>query len=319
MNVSLPEYTPAHYKKLIASIDPIGEYGGFSIKQGDKFHLGPIVGSKVRQCLHVVYTNWEHIQQKCNGGILTASGLPSPQTMIVAAVAKYFGLKCAVIVPKFENNKRDFNRISVSVAQKFGAVVYGVGNPNPAGPEHDAKELVKQLGYYQIKFGMLGDVAMQPVINQFQNIPKYVKDIVIISGSGLSALSVLLGTATIDNNVETLHVVCLSNHIIKNKEAWFDSNPLAQKVKTKLHLIPSDINYRTEYKWNNSLDFDLIYESKAFKWMSENFKPSKKTLFWIVGRKLYDLDLIEPINWHMSNHEQGLREEPSDFMDQFFI
>ena len=155
MNISLPKYTPNNYENLMSSIDPIGEYLGFSLKMGDNFHLGPIVGSKVRQCLHVVHSNLEYIKNKCNGGILTAAGLPSPQTMIVSAVAKYFGLKCAITIPKYDNTKRDFNRINASMAQKFGATVYGVGNPNPAGPEHDAKELSKQLGYFQVVFGIL--------------------------------------------------------------------------------------------------------------------------------------------------------------------
>jgi hypothetical protein len=72
--------------------------------------------------------------------------------------------------------------------------VYGVGNPNPSGYEKDAKELCKELGYFQIKFGMFGDVAMEPVVRQVQNVPEYIRDIVIVSGSGLSALSILKGS-----------------------------------------------------------------------------------------------------------------------------
>jgi 1-aminocyclopropane-1-carboxylate deaminase/D-cysteine desulfhydrase-like pyridoxal-dependent ACC family enzyme len=319
MKNEFPKYTPSHYKKLMSTLDPVELYGGYSVKRGDNFHLGSIVGSKVRQCLHVVHTNLDHIKKYCNGGILTAAGLPSPQTMIVSAVAKYFGLKCAITTPKFDNTKKDFNRINASMAQKLGADIYGVGNPNPAGPECDAKYLVKELGYYQIKFGMCGDVAMQPVANQVQNIPNYISDIVIISGSGLSALSIMLGISMFKKKVKTVHAVCLSNHILKNKEKWFDDNPLSENWKGKLNLIQSSINYRTEYKWNKSFDWDLTYESKAYKWMTDNFKPSKKVLFWVVGRKLYDLNLIEPIKWHMSEHEKELREPISNPIDNFFV
>ena len=107
MITTIPKYTLSHYRKLMDTLDPVELYDGYSIKLGDNFHLGPIVGSKVRQCLHVVYNNLDHIHKNCDGGILTAAGLPSPQTMIVAAVAKYFGLKCAITVPKYDNEKRD--------------------------------------------------------------------------------------------------------------------------------------------------------------------------------------------------------------------
>jgi len=316
LDLSIPNYTPQHYKKLINFLAPIEEYAGYSIKRGEKFHLGPIQGMKVLQCLHVVHSNLDHIKKNCNGGILTAAGLPSPQTMIVSAVAKYFGLKCAITTPRFENGKRDFNRINASVAQKLGATVYGVGNPNPAGPEHDAKCLVEELGYYQIKFGMCGDVAMEPVIEQCVNIPDYVRDIVVISGSGLTALSIVQGCKKFEKNVKRVVAVCLSKHIIANKEKWINDftlkDPILQIEKTKYA-------YRTEHKYKGGFDFDLTYESKAFEWMVEHCKPSKTVMFWVVGKKLYDLDLIEPIDWHMSQHEKELREPINNSIERFFV
>jgi 1-aminocyclopropane-1-carboxylate deaminase/D-cysteine desulfhydrase-like pyridoxal-dependent ACC family enzyme len=316
LKFDIPIYSPQAYKKLMSSIDPIEEFGGFSIKRGERFQLGPLQGSKVRQALYVVHKNLNYIKNKCNGGILTAAGLPSPQTTIVAGVAKYFGLKCAVITPKYDNNKRDFNRINASVSQKLGADVYGIRNPRPTGLEHDAKCLVKQLGYYQVKFGMCGDVAMEPVIEQVQNVPEYITDIVIISGSGLSALSVLSGLNKFPNNVKTLHVVRLSDFISDNKEKWYDDNV---KCKTKLHLVDSKIPYTKEYNWNKSFEWDITYEGKAFKWMIDNFKPSKKILFWVVGKKINDLSVIEPINWHQSEHEKELYTEDTNILDKFFI
>jgi len=57
-----PSYTPAHYRRLTASLDPIETYEGFSIKRGDAFALGILRGSKVRQCLHVVHQNLDLIE-----------------------------------------------------------------------------------------------------------------------------------------------------------------------------------------------------------------------------------------------------------------
>jgi hypothetical protein len=164
---------------------------------------------------------------------------------------------------------------------------------------------------------MMGSLAMEPVMEQVQNVPDYVNDIVVISGSGLSALSIMLGLAKFKKKVKAVHAVCLSNHIGTNMGDWYITNPLSDQCKAKLELITSHIPYRTEYKWNKSFDWDLIYESKAYKWMTENFKPSKKVLFWVVGKKLYDLDLIEPINWHQSLHEKELRNPVDNSIDRW--
>jgi len=301
----VPSYIPEHYEELTRTIDPIDDKEGYSIKRGDAFTLGPLVGSKVRQCLHVVHTHLKHIQEHYNGGILTGAGLPSPQTAIVAGVAKYFGLKCAITVPRYDNSKRDFNRINVSLAQKFGATVYGVGNPNPAGYEKDAKELRKELGYFQVKFGMVGDVAMQPVVRQVQNVPDYIKRIVVISGSGLTALSIMHGLALYKKPTPQVYVVKLSSHFNENYAKWFDG--LLPRWNGALFEATSPYPYRQEVKVDGHPEFDLTYESKAWLWMTKHFPPERDTLFWIVGRRCYDLNMIEPINWHMSGHETSLR------------
>jgi hypothetical protein len=309
-----PTFTELDYARLTDEIDPILESYGYSIKRGDYFVLRgpvPVVGSKVRQCLHVVHENLERIRTQHNGGILTGAGLPSPQTAIVAAVARYFELKCAITTPRFENGKfRDFNRINASIAQKCGATVYGVGNPNPSGYEKDAKELCKELGYFQIKFGMFGDVAMEPVIRQVQNVPEHIREIVIVSGSGLSALSILKGLARYQKtHVQQVNVVTLSGHFHENYVKWYENQP--EKADVELNIVPSAYVYRHELKTYGHMDF--TYESKAWDWMAKNRPASRETLFWTVGERNYNLDLIEPIDWHMSAHEKDLRQPASLF------
>ena len=60
---------------------------------------------------------------------------------------------------------------------------------------------------------------------------------------------------------------------------------------------------------DEDIEFDQTYEAKAWDWMVKNIKPSKKVLFWDVGIKEYDLEYIEPINWHKSEYEKIIDRE----------
>ena len=93
----------------------------------------------------------------------------------------------------------------------------GVGNPNISGPELDAKKLVGETGYFQIKFGMNGKQVMETIAQQVKNIPDCVETVVGIAGSGLSMLGVALGCKLYNKNVKTIHPVALSGYIDKKE------------------------------------------------------------------------------------------------------
>lgn len=303
----VPTFTKEHYEKLTKSLDPIIEYRGYLVKKGDDFKLGLMQGSKVRQCLNVVYANLERIKKFHNNTIITGCGLPSPQGAIVATVGKYFGLNAICVYPKYPDKMRDYHRINVSLAQKVGGKVYGVGNPNPTGYAKDVRLLVESTNAFEIKFGMIGDLAMQPIIYQVQNVPECVKEITIVSGSGLSALSVLRGLVKYKkNNVKQVNIITLSSFYEKNKRKHYDILREEEKYKGIVNVVPSAYHYQRNLKYDGTLDFDITYESKAFDWLVKNREPSKKQLFWVVGIKNYDLENIEKINWHTSSYEQQL-------------
>lgn len=290
----------------ISQLDPIQEVDGYSVKRGDAFRLGPHVGSKVRQCLHVVGSQLQAIHSRHNNGICTGAGLPSPQTAIVAGVAKHFGLKCAVTTPWFSDTAVDVNRINACLAQREGAKVFGVGNPNPSGYLRDVKELVAQTGYLPIRFGMCGWRAMEPVAEQVENIPDDVERVVIIAGSGLTALGVMQGIAKYKKPVRRIFVVALSGHYEENRKRWYDGLPHGLKFSGDVVVVPSPHAYR---KLIRSTPWDWTYEAKAWLWMKDNLPPDGKTLFWVIGQRCYDLSLIEPIRWHFTKHEERLRAE----------
>ena len=100
---NFPSYSKNHFNDWVDELTPIEEYKGYLVKRDDLFNLGGVSGGKVRQCAKLVYDNLEYIQNDCYGGILTAAGIPSPQSCITAAVAKYFGLKCFVFYKSQKN------------------------------------------------------------------------------------------------------------------------------------------------------------------------------------------------------------------------
>lgn len=294
------------FLQKISELTPIDEYGGYLRKRDDLFDLNGIKGGKVRQCAKLVYDNLPHIIENCNSTIVTAAGLPSPQSVIVAAVANYFGLKSKISVPHYKDELIDFNRINVSLAQKFGAEIYGVGNPNTTGPEKDIQMMLKQNQYFWVKFGMNGDNVTRTISEQVANIPNSVKQIVVISGSGLSAIGIIRGLVKFNKNVTDVHIVGLSDYFIKNKEKWYDTLPITEKWNGKISFHKSEIPYQKLYKIDETFQFDLTYESKAWKWMIDNIPPSNETLFWMVGVRNYDISNVEKIKWHKSNYELSL-------------
>lgn len=293
-------YTPSGYAALTQTIDPVEEVDGFLVKRGDRFRLGAHSGSKVRQCLRVCERNIHAIRDQHNNGICTGAGLPSPQVAIVAGVARYFGFSCAVTTPRFPNGKRDYSRVNASIAQSEGADVYGVVNPNPSGYERDARCLAETLGYYQVKFGMAGRLAMEPVAEQCENIPDSVETIVVVSGSGLTACGIMWGLRRFERNVSSVIVVRLSGHFGKTAERWYQTLPPEQRFAGDVVCVDSRHKYQSLIK---TTPFDWTYESKAWCWMKENIPASRKTLFWVVGEKCYDLNAIREINWKTSQHE----------------
>ena len=300
-----PKYSESHYKELMRYETPVEELNGYIIKRDDLFQVGNIRGGKVRQCMRVVYENLDDIKKNYNGGLITGGGLPSPMSSIVSSVAKYFGLKCVVTSPMYDNSKIDYNRINVSLAQKLGATIYGVGNYNPTGFNRDIKELNKVYDYYEIKFGMQSDYVIDTTSYQAKNIPNDLENLICVCGSGLNLLGILKGIVRYKKKIKNVYGISLSHHFNNNKKLFYDTLPRNEKYDGELHIIRSPYSYQKILK--SEIDFiDWTYENKSFVWMQENIKPSTKTLFWNIGIRNYDLDNIEPIKWNKSNHEKEL-------------
>ena len=302
---NFPRYTKSHYEKLMREITPIEEHDGYLVKMDNRFNLGGILGGKVRQCLRIVYENLDDIKSKYNGGIISGVGLPSPQSTIVSSVAKYFGLKCIIVSPIYDNSKVDVNRLNVSLSQSLGADIYGVGNPNPSGYKRDVKELINDYGYFEIKFGMNSEVVIDSTSNQVKNIPNSLEHLICITGSGLNLIGILKGIRKFNKNVKNVYGITLSKFFEENKKLYYDGLPQGEKYDEALHIIPSPYPYQKLLKSNKDW-LDWTYENKAWTWMKSKIPPSNQTLFWCVGTRNYELQNIRPIKWNKSQYEQSL-------------
>ena len=302
-----PTFSPTHYKSLMDYISPVQEMNKYLFKRDDLFTLSGISGGKVRQGLRLVHDHLEEIKSDYNSGIISGCGLPSPQGVIVSVVAKYFGLKSIITSPRYTDDKHDFNRINVSLSQKFGSDIYGVKNPNPSGYQKDLKVLKEEYGYFEIKFGMNGNEVIDTNSYQVQNIPDNLENLVCISGSGLNLLSILKGLVRYKKDVKNVYGVVLSKFFNENKKKFYDILPEDQKYKGNLKVVKSEYSYQRLL--NVDIDWlDKTYEAKGYSFMKENLEPSEKTLFWVIGTRDYDLKHIEKINWRTSQYEKSLNE-----------
>jgi 1-aminocyclopropane-1-carboxylate deaminase/D-cysteine desulfhydrase-like pyridoxal-dependent ACC family enzyme len=293
---------------LIKTLDPIEEHEGYLVKRGDKFKLGYVNGSKVRQSINIVSENLDLIKEKHGGSLIVSGGLPSAQTSAVAQVAKHFNLECIVCVPRYDNSKVDLNRINISIAQKVGAKIFGVSNPQPSGSKCDVKWHIENSNPYEINFGDIGYLALDPIIYQVQNIPNKVEEITVIAGSGFSALGVLMGVKKYGkSNVKEVNIIDVSGFTEANKSKWYDPLPQDQKFDGEVNLVSSEHPYRKSLKTYPM--FDYTYESKAWDWMVKNREPSLNHLFWVVGMKSRDLSLVEPIKWYTSGYQDAINKK----------
>jgi len=311
----IERYTPEHCKALLESLDPVEEINGVLVKRCDKFSLGLVNGAKIRMFLHVISNRLEEIKKNHNSTLITGCGLPSPQGAMTASLAKYFGLKAIVATPRYDNSRVDIDRIHTSIAQKYGAEIFGCSNPNPSGFACEVRHQKSLHNAFEVRMADIGTPLFEPIIYQAQNIPDHIEEVTISSASGMNGIALLIGLKKHKPNVKRVNFVTVSNHIYKNLSLWYNPLPEENKFEGEINIVASKYNYRHNLKKHPP--FDSTYEAKAWEWMIEN-RPKENHLFWVVAKKSYDLDLVEPINWRTSEYQARIDEKKKKQNDTFF-
>lgn len=242
-------------------ITPIQEINGYFFKREDLFEVAGVCGAKARTCYYLAQ-NSENLK-----GLTTAGSRQSPQVNIVAHIAKYLGVPCAIHTPQ------GILSDEVKQAVECGAVLY----QHKAGYNSVIIARSKQFGaennYTVIPFGMDCYEAVKQTEIQVQNLPAGIKRIVIVCGSGMNLSGLLWGLKR--NNIE-IPVVAIKVGAEPEKRLNKYAPYNWQKMVT---IIKSDLDYHTSEKNNvfEGITFDPIYEAKCLKYLQ------KRDLFWVIG------------------------------------
>lgn len=265
-------------------ITPIEEYNNIYYKRDDlytPFFPEPLNGGKVRQCITLIETNLEKIKTEHGGTVATITSINSPQGIIVSRVCKEFGLKCIIGVGGQGINK---NNICDEIRNNGGEIVTlsRMAYDNVLYVKLLELEKTRNINFFKIKLGINvsdSDELRDCISNQVVNIPEDTENIIIPTGSGIVAGSVLYGLKQLDRN-HKVYVVQIAGYdrtkTINNICSDYPYEYIAYKKysyarKLKIFITPT-------------FQLDSVYESKGYDWMKINIDTDKeKTLFWCVG------------------------------------
>lgn len=264
-----------------SALTPVEYHDGMYFKRDDLFcpfsDIG-VSGGKVRQCLLLVEKHLREIKKLHNSTIATACSVHSPQGVIVARVAKKFGLKCLIGCGTATPLKHPALKLCKALGAEIKTLV--TANAYNAVLESNLDRLNKRRSFFPIRFGYQAETDPDAILDanarQVRNLPKAITAIVIPVGSGVSAQGILKG---IKQYQPTAKVYLIQ--------------PFGYDRKIE---IPDRLNARYfmgAYDYGKPLkviidDFqlDAIYEAKAYDYMQRRLKrmlTKERVCFWVIG------------------------------------
>lgn len=272
----------------------IEQYQNVSFKRDDLFKpfddFG-ITGGKVRQCLFLVEENLIRIKSDFNGTIGTAASVHSPQAVIVARVAREFGLRCIIGHGAKEPRKHR----AMLECERLGAELVCLTEHNAFNNVLYARlaDLNKTRKFFTINFGYQVSTNPEAIIDmnayQVQNLPDDLDMLVVNVGSGVSSVGILHG-------IKRYKPYLLKDQLVHFIQPFgYDRQDMmlrALELGERINYHKGDYQYHTPFHVKiDGLELDQIYEAKAYDYMLENLVPSwwlkpdsgKKVCFWIIG------------------------------------
>ena len=157
------------------------------------------------------------------------------------------------------------------------------------------KQIKTTKKLFHVKFGINlesdPDAIINSIANQVQNLPNDLDNLVIPTGSAITAGGILCGLKKYNIKPKKIIIVQISGFDRRNtiRKILDLSNvehpyPQYQYVADKTYPYSKHLNVNL----NNTENLDPVYEAKGYNWMIKNVDyKNEKTLFWIVGNSLY--------------------------------
>lgn len=277
--------------KNMDELTPIEEYNGILFKRDDlyqPFDDIPLSGGKVRQAMKLVQNQLENIRKYNNNTVITGTSVNSPQGIIVARVAKEFGVDSILVF----GNTKQANLVKNNLTHN--AMLYATRIDTKAGMAYDnvltarVDELCEeeQKDYFFIKFGINletdKDAIIDTVANQCANLPDDLDYLFVPAGSAIMLGGIIKGCRKFNKHP----------HIIGIQISGYDRD------NTVVNILDGDVTYKYDFVIDHTYPYskhlkieiapgftlDPVYEAKAYEYMIKHYDlEGKKVLFWVVG------------------------------------
>ena len=270
-------------------LTPVEQYvhGGLLYKRDDLFEPFadvPLNGGKVRQAMLLLSNARERIVSQYGGVVLTATGVHSPQGLIIARVCRELDLQCVIFVGATTLGGALSRHAMLRHALAAGAMIDARARVayEPAlmraaerwRAEHDGAGYVVRFG---INLEHDADAIIGSTAEQVRNVPSSVQRIVVPTGAGITAAGVIAGVERCGHGALVTVV----------QIAGYDRRELIERIvgNAEYEYVALDgVPYSRHVKRSvgRGITLDPIYEAKAFDWCRAHC-ARENTLFWIVG------------------------------------
>ena len=250
------------------------------------FGRGEVNGGKLRQCMMLVDSVLaSHDDVRC---LFTYCSIHSPQAPITAASARSHGLPCYIVYGggKPENIKA---LPMPRLAMKYGAnILIGARSGRHSILYAKTKPLAEEKRGFIVQYGInlngYGNVLLDAVAAQVENIPDEIENLVMTCGSGITASGVMIGLHRFGKKVKNVHLVATA----PDRRAFIHETLQQYGADRDFHYHSLFHTPGFQYEkgaraiWGG-LTLHPHYEAKTMQWFMQSGLNPSETLFWIVG------------------------------------
>lgn len=259
----------------LESLTPVERRGDYWFKRDDLFRPfdEPLNGGKVRQALFLMRKSLDRIRSNCNSTVITVSSVHSPQGYLATRCAASLGLKMVIgIGTATPEQALRYPTFRLTV-ERYGARIIklaGLGFNSVLQARMD--ETARRERWFPLRFGFLGDTSVNE--RQVTNLPDGLDHLVIPCGSGGSAAAILRGLFKTPKakRPREIHIVQIAG-MGRELPGVLMYNFIKDKTYPYSKRVP------LEYE---GLDFDQIYEAKAFGWLQRQSLKGR-VCFWNIA------------------------------------